>query len=144
MGRYWNQTDLIRHIEAHNRHVVSQFTVPVLIGTQSANFEIPLWVPPTQGYRFERVYLVCSVAHTPSASAYWSLSVNQIVGGRYETLSTLGTDTRGIGALETTLFSAADAGLDLGPEEPLVIRGTKTGSPAALTNCLIQLVLSVA
>jgi hypothetical protein len=144
MASFWNQTDLVRHIESHNKRVVSQFTVSIPMGTLAADFTIPLWVPPVSGYRFERAYLVCSAAHAPNGSAYWSLSLDQSIEGRNRALSALGTNSRTIAALGATPFGISDLGIALDAEEPIVCTGTKTGAPAALANCLIVMVLSVA
>lgn len=142
--RFWYLGDLAQHIEAHNKPQVARFTVGHQLGSLSSDFEIPVWIPHTTGLRFERAYLCCTAAHPPNSAAFWTLRVDQVIDGRYRALSSLGTDRRAIPALETTIFSTTDAGLDLLAEEPIVFRGTKTGSPAAIANCLLVLVCSVA
>lgn len=138
---YWNTTDLARHIEAHNRARAAEFTVSVSVGTLSADFEIPVWVPPNPSIQFERAYLVASAAHGPSAAAHWDISLDQRIDGRDRNVGTLSTSRRSLGAMEAAKLSGSAVTLE--GEAPLVLSGTKTGSPAALDNLLVVIVCSL-
>ncbi len=137
---FW-RSDLETHVDQHNGPTGSAIILPVCVGTRSADFEQTLLVPPHDSLSLRGMTLACSLDVGASATDYWTLTLIQL-DAQQRTFEIFEHDgsTKSISAGEPLFLPLSQsASVPLEDRRPVVLRGVKVGSPAALNDLFVQL-----
>lgn len=140
MSFFWRKTNLEDHIIQHNTEAAAEHILTVPIGTKSANFQTFIMQPNAELVG-TKIYLNIDTDLAASDSAYWTIVLAQLdQDGR--TSSIVEFDGSKWGFLADIPFRVPAIGslnAEIARKNPIFIVGTKTGSPANLTNLSLQL-----
>jgi hypothetical protein len=141
---FWRDTTLPAHIDQHRLPEAREQVIPALVGDKSADFETPLFVPPHGLWVLRRAYLQTPTDLSADSSASWALVVVQRVEGRDRTLATFDGARYGLVA-DTPKRLPAHGSLDIALAEgwPVLLVGTKSGSPSSLDDLHLTLVVAL-
>jgi hypothetical protein len=143
---FWQGTNLDRHLAQHNGEVGSTVLLPMLLGDKSASFEVTLLVPPHPYLELHGLTVVTSASIAASSSAYWTLSLLQLdTAARITNLYDFDGSAFALSDTEPFYLPVRTSSPKaLAEGRPVVLRGTKTGSPSSLTDLFVQMVLRLA
>lgn len=142
---FWaDRSALAQHIDQHRLPEAREWVVPCTVGDKSASFETCLAIPPHGLLVLRRVYFQQPTSLSADSSAYWTLGVVQRIEGKDRTLVVFDGARYGVTA-DTPKRLPAQGALDAPLEEgwPIYLVGLKTGSPSALDDLHVSLVMAL-